>query len=128
MEIPATPLTRFAVEGGKLNNSVVKPKLFEPNRQGNLSVFRTGGLQQNEVKEIGLQVVEDNPNASRLHGWATIERDDVESTGLSVVDDDDPPRHSNVVGWPEERERVLELKQALASKAEPHLLDVPVEV
>lgn len=129
-EIPVTPLTRFAVEGGKFKNGVARPKLFEPNRQGELSVSRTGGLKQPEVQDIGLQVVRDNPNASRLHGWATIERDDVEDIGLRVIDDDEPPRHSNVVGWPagwpEEREQVLDLMQDLASKADPLVLDSPI--
>ena len=129
MDIPATPLTRFAVEGGKIKDDVVKPKLFEPNRQNELSVFRTGGLSQHEVGDLGLQVVGKHPKASRLHGWARIERDDVENenTGLRVIDDDNPPRHSNIIGWPKPKERakVLSLMQSLASKASPHLLDSP---
>lgn len=126
MEIPATPLTRFAVENGKIKNGVAKPKLFEPNKKGELSVSRTGGLSQSEIQDIGLQVVQENQNASRLYGWAKIERDDVENAGLRVIDDNNPPRHSNVTGWPEEREKVLEVMQDLAGKADPFLLDTPV--
>lgn len=128
MEMPASPLARFAVEGGRLKASAVKPKMFEPNRQLELSVFRTGSLLQEEIQEIGLQVVRANPNASHLHGWAEIGRGDVESTGLRIIDDDDPPRHSNVVGWPglEDRDKMLELKQSLASMAKPHLLKPPI--
>lgn len=126
MEIPASPLTQFAVERGKIKNGVAKPKLFEPNKKGELSVSRTGGLSQGEIQDIGLQVVQENQNASRLYGWAKIERDDVESTGLGIIDDNNPPRHSNVIGWPEEREKVLEVMQALASKADSFLLDSPI--
>lgn len=48
----ARTLARFATQSGRLTDEVVKPKLFEPNRKLELSVFRVEGLGYTEIQEI----------------------------------------------------------------------------
>lgn len=96
-------LARFAVEGGRFAGSVVKPKLFQPNRALKLSVFRIDGLLCAEIRDIGLDVVQRHPDAHRLHGWGESSESTVSDKGLQVEHDDVPPRHANIVGWPSDR-------------------------
>ena len=58
----AGTLARFATQSGRLTDEVVKPKLFEPNRALELSVFRVDGLGRIEIQEIGIDVVTAIPN------------------------------------------------------------------
>lgn len=36
----------------------------------------------------------------RLVGWIKLSKDDIESSGLQLDPDDDPPGHVGIVGWP----------------------------
>ena len=121
-------LARFATESGSLTDSVVKPELFEPNRAFELSVFRVHGLEFVEIRDIGVSVVKEHPQARRLHGWGEIEESEVQGVNLRVVCDDEPPRHANIVGWPKEASRRKSIQQLLASKARPIRLDQPIPV
>ena len=124
----ARTLARFATESGRLTDSVVKPKLFEPNRALELSVFRVRGLEFVEICDIGVSVVKKHPQARRLHGWGEIEESEVQGVNLRVVYDNVPPRHANIVGWPKEASRRKNIQQFLASKARPIRLDQPIPV
>ena len=101
----ARTLARFATESGRLTASAVKPKLFEPNKALELSVFLVHGLEFVEIRDIGVSVVKEHPQARRLHGWGEIEESEVQSVNLRVVYDEVPPRHANIVGWPKEASR-----------------------
>ena len=122
------PLARFAHESKRLTSDVVKPKLFQPNRALEVSVFRIDDLEDEAVTEIGIGVVKDLPNGKKLYGWGAIERSQVTKVGLTVDDDDAPSRHSNIVDWPADKAKQLALQQQLASVAAPHLLNAPIEV
>lgn len=124
----AGTLARFATEGGRLTDSVVKPKLFEPNKALELSVFRVHGLEYTEICDIGVSVVKEHPNARRLHGWGEIEESSVQSANLRVAYDDVPPRHANIVGWPNEASQRKSIQQILASNARPIRFDQPIRV
>ena len=121
-------LARFALERGRLAESVVKPKLFEPNRHLALSVFHAGGIGCHEILDLGMAVTASHPTARRLHGWAEIGEDAVTSTGLRVDYDDSPPRHANIVGWPDGRGARKGVAIALANAARAVKLDSPVDV
>lgn len=122
-------LARYATERGRFrSDGGVKPKLFEPNRKLELSVFYIDGLERARIRDIGVAVAERHPSARRLHGWGEIAASDVASAGLRTARDDTPPRHANVVGWPEDAaERKLKA-QILARAARAVRLDPPVDV
>ena len=124
----ARTLARFATQSGRLTDEVVKPKLFEPNRALELSVFRVDDLDRTEIQEIGIDVVTAIPNAQRLHGWGEISETAVIDAGLRVDYDDDPPRHANVLDWPDEASERKLIQQILASHARAIRLNPPVQV
>ena len=121
-------LARFAVEGNRLTNSVVKPKLFEPNKALQLSVFRTDGLHCKEICDLGVQVAERHPTSQRLHGWGEFDEIAVNDAGLRVDHDEVPPRHANIVGWPVEVSERKQRQQLLARRSWPVRLASPIQV
>lgn len=52
MKVVARSLARFSTGRGKVTNSRVHPKLFEPNKQFVLSVFRVENLKSSEIEKI----------------------------------------------------------------------------
>jgi hypothetical protein len=79
-----------------------------------LSVFRTSGLEEHAIWILG-----ESLRAQPLKGRADITAAAVEETGLAVDADDIPPRHANVVGWPDDHS-AIELK-ALELSQRAHL-------
>jgi len=69
-----------------------------------LSVFRTSGLGEQAIWTIG-----ESLRPQTLKGRADISAAAVEQTGLAIDADDIPPRHANVVGWPDDHS-AIELK------------------
>lgn len=112
-------LARFALESGRLTDSIVKPKLFEPNRALELSVFRVDGLVHDQIRDLGDRVVEKHPAARKLHGWGEFLESAVREAGLRVERDDDPPRHADIVGWPQDPSERKQRQQILASRSYP---------
>lgn len=121
-------LARFAVRSGQMTTTVVKPRLLEPNRQLELSVFRIDDLGQEAIQEIGVDVVRRRPDANRLHGWAELDEAAVQLVSLTVVHDDTPPRHANIIGWPDDRAKRKLVQRKLADRASPKLVEPPVDV
>ena len=67
-----------------------------------LSVFRTQGLTEEEIWAIGQkEVIEKAPTPKTLYGRAEIIASDVKKVGLGLAPDDTPPRHTNIIGWPQ---------------------------
>jgi len=80
-----------------------------------LSVFRIEGLFDKKIWEIGRKV---GKKASRnLHARADIKALEVERQELSIEPDKNPPRHANIVRWPDERAKRLSIAQELAEVA-----------
>ncbi len=83
-------------------NSRVKYSAFMPPADLQLSVFRTQGLTEEEIWTIGeKEVVEKAPTLKTLYGRAEIIALDVKKVGLGLDPDDTPPRHTNIIGWPQ---------------------------
>lgn len=122
------PLARFVAQSGKMKLSEVKPSLFTPNRHSVVSVFRIKGLGFPEITEIGTGVVAQHPTSKRLYGWGKLPSSAVREVGLKLVNDDNPPRHSSIEGWPRKSSARLALQSQLARKTELVRLDKPVEV
>lgn len=106
-------LARYIFESNKYSTekNVVKPGAFLPNRNGQTSVFSIQGLEEQEVWEIGESVATNRQKT--LKARADIDLIKVTNNNLSVVDDEPPPRHANIVGWrddkPEQQLIALEL-------------------
>ena len=124
----AGSLARFAVEGNRLTDSLVKPKLFEPNRALQLSVFRIDGLPCKEICDLGVKVAEQHPASRRLHGWGEFNESAVSDAGLRVEHDEVPPRHANIVGWPVDVSERKQRQQLLARCSCPVKLSSPIQV
>lgn len=110
-------LARFLLERGKFSASLgrVKYVAFLPDSARRTSVFRTAGLQEDEIWNLGRECVA-GVTGKDLYGWGEIAVASVEATGLRVDADDIPDRHANLIGWPDEKEKqrriAMELERA----------------
>ena len=102
----------------------VKAEAFMPSR-GEVSVFRIDGLGENAIWEIGNDVARKRVQTlyargdTRTNDIRSIRVDDPMKTTLDVVPHEPPPRHANIVGWPENdkpRQKVLALQVAATAK------------
>lgn len=84
-----------------------------------LSVFRISGLSEAEIWDIGENVGRQRDKA--LLGRADIEALPVYEVGLFIDPDDTPPRHANIIGWPDEDSAIKLAALELAKKAQLHL-------
>ena len=101
------PLARYLIEKTSFvrTQNRVKFKVFMPFHLA-VSVFRTGGLSDSDIWEIGQEEVA-GPRNKTLYGRAEVLGSHVEQVAvqspLQVVIDEPPPRHANIVGWPDEQ-------------------------
>ena len=116
------------MESGRVKDTIVKPKLFEPPRSLKLSVFRIHGLQCEDIKALGREAVRGHSKATKLYGWAELRESVVEANNLRLDDDNDPPRHADIVDWPVEVEDRKQLAQVLASNSTPIVLTAVEQV
>ncbi len=121
MEAPVLPgelLARYLLSRTQFSSQkrVVKSSAFMPPPSGELSVFRTEGMDAEAVWELGERCVA-GPQGRTLWGRADVLAGDVGEVGLTVDADDDPPRHANIVGWPEEKDAQKMLALELAERA-----------
>lgn len=94
--------SRFAFEDGyfRSGDGTVKPKAFRPDRQGEVSMFRTCDLEDGEIWQLG-----DDAGAERIPAKAAIARCEltiaqVRSVGLLYTIAEPPTRHAVINGWP----------------------------
>lgn len=82
-------------------------------RHGEVSVFRIDGLDHSAIWEIGIDVAK--KRARTLYARGDTGATDVRKVGLDVRPDEPPPRHANVIGWPEDdkpRQKLIALQLA----------------
>lgn len=89
-------LARFAVESGHLTATDAKPKLLEPNRSLQLSMFDIDGLACEDIRQLGIGVAKQRPTFQRLYGWGEISAAAARKAGLKIEYDNDPPRHASI--------------------------------
>lgn len=128
-------LARFAVESNKVNKRrQVHWKLFyiaAPRSTGQLelSFSRVGDLERAGIIETGKEHVKNREDdKDKLYGWSLTKRKDLEKFQLNIQDQSDPPRHSIVTGWPEDREERRDVAKELAQLAVGFLLPEPIQV
>jgi len=98
------------------SDHTVKYSAFLPPRDRRLSVFRISGRSETEIWSIGK-----NLRAQLPLGRADIRAASVYNAGLVIDADDDPPRHANIVGWPEDDSAIKLKAMELAEVAQLHL-------
>jgi hypothetical protein len=96
------PIARFLLASDHFSSVArrVKPSAFLPDPYVKLSVFLVAGLSHPDVWEIGLRHVA-GPQGKALYGHAELTIAVPTSLDLRVEVDNMPPRHANIVGWPE---------------------------
>lgn len=96
-----------------------------PNKDGEVSVFRTKDLTCQQSDEIGRLYVAQKQSKTLL-GRAKIATSSVLKQDLNVEADPQPhPRHANIVGWPTDRSKHKLIAIKLAAKAQLHLINNP---
>jgi len=101
---PEENLTRYILYKNHFSSlhKRVKYAAFLPAPNGETSVFRVSGLDDNSTWEIGNKEVAMRRGIPVL-GRADILASRVFSRKLKIVPDDNPLRHANITGWPEEK-------------------------
>lgn len=113
-------LTRYVLsEKYYRSNGTVRHTAFMPPANLRLSVYRSSGLSEEEIREIGNQRVA-TPQEKPLIGRADILGSDVLDSDKDLRLEPDPvphPLHANITGWPEQRDKQKLIAIKLASKA-----------
>lgn len=116
---PGETLSRYIVERNHIrtSNQTVRHHAFIPPSHGRLSVFRTTGLAESDVWQLG------NEYVAPARGKPLLARADLNS--LTVYEEDltvvatltPHPRHADITGWDmSTRTRLQAMKLAAASK------------
>ena len=93
----------------------VKPEAYMPSR-GEVSVFRVDGLIAAQIWKIGGEIAKERDRT--LYARGDIRAREVRRTGLDILPAEPPPRHANIIGWPENdkpRQKILALQLAAAA-------------
>jgi hypothetical protein len=115
----AEPITRFIFARSQYSaeSGRVKPRALEPSPADNAtSVFRTLGLDEISPWALARLYVEQGRERAAL-ARADLTVSAVDRFGLSLVAVEPPPRHANIVGWPEEKSARMSVAQQLAATA-----------
>lgn len=113
-------ISRFLLDKGHIRTSdkTVKYNAFMPPKTGKLSVYRTEGVAEAEIWNIGQEKVA-AIRKSPLIGRADLLAQDIFDKGLDVVPETSPhPLHADIVGWEADTAlvRLIALKLAATAK------------
>jgi hypothetical protein len=111
-------LSRFILQTNWFSRSEnrVKYAAFLPNRNGETSVFRTSGITNGEIWNIGDREVS-TKRGKPILGRADIHSYIVMSKDLHVIPCEPPVRHANITGWPDERSKQKLIAIELAAES-----------
>lgn len=101
----------------------VKPDAFIPHPRIELSVSCTDALSEEDIWPLGQLVIEQRADKVKLYGRGDLIARDVRTQKLEIKRDDKPPRHANIIGWPNESrsaQRMMAIELAAASKLVIH--------
>jgi len=115
---PADPLARYILSKRHFSrqNNRVKGAAFMPPENLRLSVFRIKGLNEDDMWAIGEAYVA-KPSKKTLYGRGDVTVSAVRQIELDLDADNEPPRHADIVGWPEEKSAQKLLAEELAVDA-----------
>jgi hypothetical protein len=120
------PLARFIVEKSYFRaDRTLRHSAFMPSRQDRVvSIYRIFDLDSSSIWNLGNNNVA-IPRLKQLLGRADIKVLDVTGVGLSVIPDDNPPRHASITEWPDDDSKHKLLALQLAEQATLHLTSDP---
>lgn len=75
-----------------------KPPALLPDENGQKSVFRVSGLDESALKQLATAHI-----SGRRHGAMTFLAGDARHEGLDIAPSEPPPRHADLVRWPDGR-------------------------
>jgi hypothetical protein len=106
--------------GFRLKTAAFMPRALDLRPE--LSVFRINGLSAGGIWNLAQKHVV--PKDRNVHGRADLTELDIETTAppLKLEMDETPPRHGNIVDWPNAKDEQLALAQELAARASHHEL------
>jgi len=112
-------LSRFVFHHShvKSSDSTVRHAAFLP-KEGQTSVFRISGITDSDIWDIGDEVA--FRRQLPLVGRADISVAAVLKTGLQAARHEPPPRHANIVNWPDEKSAQRLKAMELAAEAQYH--------
>lgn len=105
----------FSKNHYRSSDQTVKHPAFIP-KDKQLSVFQITDLSEIDIWRVG-ESLRDRP----LIGRADIRAKSVYKAELSIDPDNNPPRHANIIGWPDEPSAIKLKALELAQKATLHL-------
>lgn len=119
---PEENLARYILQKNQFSsvNQRVKYSTFMPAPNGETSVFRISTLSTNEIWKIGDSEVAQK-RGLHLLARADIAASHIIKVNLKIIPDNIPPRHANIVGWPEEKSARMSIALELAKNAQLHL-------
>lgn len=114
--LPDEELSRYLFESGKFaaTKGRVKPGAFVPAKNGKTSVFRTFGMLEAQNWELGETVAREVQRT--LLARAEVHASKVPAP-LRIEPSEPPPRHANLIAWPESRDEQLMLALQIAEEA-----------
>lgn len=116
--VDADVLCRYLFQSKEFSREkrIVKRFAFMPARDGATSVYHTTGLSTEEISELSRIHVEPERQKA-AYGWAEIQVEAVRAVHLELDYNNDPPRHINLTGWPDEKDHQISIAQQLAASA-----------
>ena len=109
----------YSVSDEKGKEGRVTYRAFLPTKNGETSVFRVADLSDTEIWDIGEREVAQKRQMSLL-ARGDINVSKVTALGLKVDPNNNPPRHANIIGWPEKSAQTA-IAIELAGRAQLHL-------
>ncbi len=117
---PSESLGRYLTQKNHFfhRDKAVRSLAFMPPPDLRLSVFRIDGLKLDGVWTIGQkEVINNMPEPRTLYGMADIKASKVRASDLEIEPSNTPPRHADICGWPEEKEKRKIIALELAAEA-----------
>ena len=110
----------YSVESNRVKHGAFLPLINHETSTLEVSVFQILGLSDEQIWSIGdTEVAQPSKRTLRARGdltMATIDRNQ-----LRIAADAPPSRHSNIIGWPEEKSKQKLIAIELANTASLHL-------
>ena len=116
---PLETLARYLLQSNQFNRGKnrVKFNAFMPHPvRLDLSVFWIQGLESEEIWSIGKKHVA-TPRGKKLYGTGNIAVADIQKHQLRVELNEPPPRHTDILGWPKEKDAQKLIALELSAEA-----------
>lgn len=108
------PIARFLTSSSHFRREArtVREGAFLPRPPAcEVSVFRVRSLTPDRILALGK---ESGPDVKRIFGYGQITVEDVTAVALAVQPAEPPPRHADIVGWPQDPDPALNKARQLA--------------